>query len=167
MMALSLYEIDQQYQEAIDRALALAEETDGIVEEALSDDIDSLYEQREAKIINTAHYIKNCRAEAEAIKLEERRLADRRKRLENSGEWGERYLASILDPGEKYAAPTAAISWRASASTVIDNADAIPSQYVEVVTERKIDKNGIKAAIKSGVEITGAHVETKQTIQIK
>ncbi len=59
------------------------------------------------------------------------------------------------------------ISFRASEQTVIDNADAVPEEYMTVKTTYTPNKTAIKEAIKAGKEVPGAHLEQKKNIQIK
>ena len=66
---------------------------------------------------------------------------------------------------DKMEVGTFKIGFRKSTSVVIDEENAIPAEYVKVSTT--IDKKGISDALKSGAIISGAHLETKQNINIR
>lgn len=51
--------------------------------------------------------------------------------------------------------------------TVVDNVDALPDNLVKVVVDKVPDKDAIKKAINSGVEVNGAHLETNYSLTIK
>ena len=62
---------------------------------------------------------------------------------------------------------SASVSFRASELTVIDDESEIPEEYIVVKTTTAPDKTKIKNAIKAGVVIPGAHIESKRNIQIR
>ena len=55
----------------------------------------------------------------------------------------------------------------ATYSTVIDNIDELPDEYKRTTIKVDPDKTKIKEAISAGVNVTGAHLEAKQSIRIK
>lgn len=61
----------------------------------------------------------------------------------------------------------ASVSFRKSEQTVIDDFEMIPKEYIKEKVTYSADKAAIKAAIKAGATIDGAHIETVQNIQIK
>ena len=71
----SLYEINQQFLNAIGVAKVEAFENDGEIEETTADELDRLEMARDQKIENTALYIKNKVAEVAMIKAEEKKQA--------------------------------------------------------------------------------------------
>jgi len=57
---------------------------------------------------------------------------------------------------------------KGSLSVIIDNADLIPDELVDVVTTVAPDKKKIKEAIEAGQEIKGAHLEVgPESLQIR
>ena len=56
-----------------------------------------------------------------------------------------------------------------SESLIVTNQDAVPPKYVKIktVTTEDVDKNALKAAIKSGLECEGAHIARKPNLQVK
>lgn len=61
----------------------------------------------------------------------------------------------------------AQISFRKSEQTIIDNIEALPKEYINEKVTYTPNKALIKAAIKAGEVIDGAHIETVKNIQIK
>lgn len=121
--------------------------------------------------------IKELNAMIEAIKAEEKRLAERRKAKENDVERLKNYLTSELQKCDvdRVETPRNKISFRASEGVVIDGDE---SQFVErMVAEGKndlltfqnpkINKTAIKEALKNGEEIEGAKIERRTNLQIR
>jgi len=54
-----------------------------------------------------------------------------------------------------------------SVSTIVDDESALPDEMVDVVVTRKPKKLEIKKAIKSGVQVPGAHLETHKNLRVK
>lgn len=164
---LKLYEIKKEYDTAIELALEYAEANNGDLPEFWDKELEALEGTLDEKRISCAHVYKNLSSEADAIKAEEKKLAARRKALENAADRVKGYLVINTPVGTKIDTPTAVISWRKSEQTVIDNVEAVPEQYKRTEVIVTPDKAAIKKAISSGQEIPGAHVEEKQNLQIK
>lgn len=127
--------------------------------------LDDLQIQREEKIENIALYIKNLKAEAEAIQNEERKLKSRRQTCENRADWLKKYLANNLQ-GEKFKSPRAAISWRRSESVKVNDLWKLPEQYIRIA-DPEPDKKALKKALKAGEAIEGAELVQSLNLQIK
>lgn len=139
------------------------EETGEIDTEKLA----ALEEERNTKISNIACWIKDLGAEAEALKAEKMALAKRQESAEHKQEQLKRYLQAALE-GEKFKDSKCSISYRKSESVEIDDdldLAKLPENLVKV--EIKPSKTAIKEAIKSGLDIEGCHLVTKESIQIK
>ena len=98
---MTLYEIKREIEEAIDAIFASVDEETGEVSEDAVNKLAELNAARDEKLDNIGAYIKNLMAEAEAIKAEEKKLADRRRVIENKVERLKAYVASILG-GQKW-----------------------------------------------------------------
>ena len=85
---MKLYEIDEAILNCIDT------ETGEIID---ADQLDKLQMERDTKLENVACWIKDLKAEAEAIKTEKQILANRQKVAENKAESLKKYLAYALD----------------------------------------------------------------------
>ena len=106
---MKLYEIDNAILDCIDT------ETGEVI------DIDKLNElqlERDTKIENVACWIKDLKAEAEAIKAEKLALAERQKAAENKAESLKKWLAYALD-GEKFSTARCSVSFRKTESVEV------------------------------------------------
>lgn len=128
-------------------------------------ELDALQIARDEKIENLALFIKNLKAEAAAIREEEKRLADRRRAAENRSEWLKDYLTKNLG-GERFSSPRVAVSFRRSESVKIDDLWKIPDQYMRY-KDPEPDKTMIKKALKEGETIEGVELVETQNIQIR
>lgn len=166
---MNLYEIDTAINTLLEDGYdneCINPETGEFIEERVIERLEELSIARSEKIESVACFIKNLAAQSAAIKREEVHLAERRNVIDNRIEGLKKYLSSSLN-GEKYNGIRAAISWRKSAQLIIDDADKIPSEYVTEQLSVSVDKNAIKAAIRNGEKIDGAHIENRLNIQIR
>lgn len=132
------------------------------IEEALS----KIEDERDEKAVRIACLIKNFRADATALKAEKLRLQKRQQAVEKTVERLTRYLADFLPEGTKITDARAAIGWRKSESVNCwSEPEMLPSKFQRVKVEA--DLSAIKAALKSGQDVAGAELQTKQNIQIK
>jgi len=154
---MNLYEIDAAIEETFDH------ETGEILD---TEALDALQMERDRKIENIGLYIKNETALAEQIKAEMASLKERKEKHEKKAESLRNYLTSYLDGG-RYESARVKVTFRKSTRTVIDDENAVPDSFCEIVQTRKVDKKAIADAIKEGLTVTGAHVEENQNIQIK
>lgn len=164
---MTLYEINQRYEQVLAEAMTEAEEHDGEIPNDLAIRLDVLEEEADKKIANCGRYYKNRLAEAEAIDAEITKLRMRRMRAQNAAEWIKRYVAGSIPAGRKYSDSALSISWMKSTETVIDDLAKLPESYIRTKIEKSPDKMAIKDAISSGTEVPGAHIEEKQNILIK
>lgn len=154
---MNLFEIDEAILSCID------EETGEVIDEAA---LDALNMERSTKIRNIACWIKDLKADAEALKAEATKMADRQKAAENKADSLKAYLDRYL-AGEKVSTPEFSISYRnvKNGRTVIDDAGAVPEAFLRVKTEP--DKTAISAAIKGGATVPGAHLEDSHSLILK
>ena len=160
-MSFKLYEINA----AIETVLQLAIEGE-MSDEDLATNLADIELAFDDKADDVACYIKNMRAEAEAIKAEIDRLTKRRQSAERAATRMAGYLSTqMLHAGRpKITTARNAISHRPSEQTVIDDISILPEACIRLVPEA--DKAAVKAAIKGGFTVPGAHIEKKQNIQI-
>jgi alanine dehydrogenase len=121
---------------------------------------------RQTKIDNIACWHKQLNAEAAAIDNEIKTLAGRMKSKINKAESLKHYLSDILG-GAKFESARNKITWRASDEVAVFDEKLLSDEYKKTVTEIKISKADIKAAIKSGTVVIGAALIHKNNIQIK
>lgn len=152
----TLYDINQGIMDCIDM------ETGEIVD---LDRLHGLQMERGDKIRNIACYIKNLRSDAAQYDEEAKTFAARKKAAQTKAESLTAYLSSMLN-GEKVKDKEYSISWRKSESVNITDDSLLPDTYL-VPQPPKVDKAGIKAALKAGTAVTGAELTEKNNIQIK
>lgn len=167
---MKLYEIAAEYENLLN-----AIDSGEIPEEAITDTLESITSMLEDKADNICCIIKNMTAEAEAIKAEEAKLAERRKAKENQIDRLKNYLSEVLTRSGYTKLETARnkVTFRKSESTVVDN----EAEFIEWAMKNNdalltfkdptVNRTAIKKALASGEEIVGAHIEVKQNIQIK
>ena len=158
---MTLYEITQEMEQAFQSCVD--PETGEITGDLSA--LDNLQMARDEKVDNIACFIKNLKAEAEAIRTEEKKLADRRRACENHAERLKTYLANNLC-GEKFKSPRASISWRKSEAVVVDDLWRIPDEFLEY-KDPVPNKIAIKQAIKQGFTVEGVELEDRLNMVIK
>lgn len=170
---MNLYDISDELLTTIELGVDVdtGEVLDG---EDLQRKIDSLKIDLNEKLVNIACFIKNLDAEAEAIKNEKQKLAQRQKSCENKAEWLRKYIDGYLksvvaeDKINKFKLndARAQIGYRKSQSVNISDESKIDESY-KIPQPSKIDKTAIKDAIKAGKEVAGAELVTNMNLTIK
>ena len=172
-MGMTLYDIDAQIA-ALDGAaeddMLIDEETGELI--SVSQALDALRMEREAKIENVACWVKNLSAEADAIREEENRLVKRRKAAETKAANLKAWLLAAMtrEDGttEKLKTGRVMVSVKRNPpSTVVDDEALLPWAYKTVKQIVIQDKAAIKSAILAGEEVTGAHLEYGRSVSIK
>lgn len=158
---MKLYEIDNAILECIDF------ETGEIID---VDKLNELQMERDAKIESVALWIKDLKAEAEAIKAEKLALAERQKVAENKAERLKKWLAYALN-GEKFKTPKCAISFRNTESVEVteEGLEALMKEHDELLTYKdpEPNKTAIKQAIKDGLSVAGVQLVQNVSTIIK
>ena len=67
----------------------------------------------------------------------------------------------------KYSAGTFTVYRRETQQVVIDDPQSIPAEFMKIKVTETPNKTLIKESIKAGVEVSGAHIQTNQSISIK
>ena len=155
---MTIYDIEQEIMDCIDQ------ETGEVID---IDRLNALEMERDKKISNVACWIKDLKAEAEAIKAEKQVLDKRQKAAENKAESLKEWLQSILQ-GEKFKDSRCAISYRRSERVNFSdsfNFDSLPDSMKKVTVEPR--KTEIKEFLKAGGEIEGVRIEENTSMTIK
>ena len=159
MNNLSLYEITSGFP-----ALMENEEISEEDKKKIEDELEILLQQKSQNIIG---YTKNIELTINAMKEEEKRIADNRKALENKmskfkdyvKEWMEKNGITKIETG----LGTLSIA-KSPASVEIVNENEIPSEFKQEVVTVKIDKTKIKNNFKETGEIpAGVNILTTNT----
>lgn len=153
---MNLYEIDNAILECVD------------VETGEIFDIDRFEElelTREKKIESICLWIKNLKAEAEALKAEKDAFAARQKAAENRMESLKRYISNYLE-GTPFENAKVKVSFRPSETIEIEEGAIIPDEFLRF-KEPEVNKTELKKALKLGTQIAGVSIVKNQNIQIK
>ena len=158
---MTIYEINEEILNCIDP------ETGEII------DIDKLNElelERDAKIENVACWIKELKAEAEAIKAEKLALAERQRVAENKAESLKKWLAFALN-GEKFKTAKCSVSFRKSEVVEItdEGLNNLMKEHDELLTYKapEPNKKAIKDALKDGLSAQGVRLGCNTSVIIK
>lgn len=167
---MNLYEINRTLESLFWRMCDVDPETGELLEPDAAEEFEALTELRETKIENALLYIKNLRAEAKAIRDEEKSLAARRKSLERADERMTAFVKDILG-GEKFSTAKASVAYRKTTAVEVDpefinwamesGADAL-LRY----KEPEVDKTALKEWLKTN-ESEYARVAQNVSMTIK
>lgn len=166
---MSLYSLTDECRNLYDALMASADEETGDVDISLVNALAERQEAWEDKAVAVACVYRSLDEDAARVGREIERLTAMKKRLERERDRVKEGLSTAFTAlgVEKVKGMYADISFRASEQTVIDNADAVPEEYMTVKTTYTPNKTAIKEAIKAGKEVPGAHLEQRKNIQIK
>jgi hypothetical protein len=153
---MTLYEIDQKLLDCIDL------ETGEIIN---AEKLTELTMERDEKVEKVALWIKELKAEAEALKAEKQSFADRQRTAENKIESLKKWLADALN-GEKFKTTKVAVSFRKTKSVEVADIFALDENYVKY-SEPTADKAAIKKAIEAGEIVKGATLVESVSISVK
>ncbi|MEN9885570.1 MAG: hypothetical protein RL758_148 [Pseudomonadota bacterium] len=162
----ALYLIAQEYRADLEKLAELE-----LDEQTVADTLESLGGELEQKAQNVALFIRGLEADADAMRQWAKDATDRAKAMEQRAERMRDYLASCMQSCqiEKIIGPGVELGFRKSSAVVIDDQDLIPADYMRTkpAPPPEPDKKAIADAIKAGLDVPGAHVEQRKTLQIK
>jgi hypothetical protein len=153
---VTLYQIDQAILNCVDL------ETGEIID---TEQLDKLTMEREAKLESVACWIKELKAEAEALKAEKMAFAKRQQVAENKMESLKKYLAYALD-GQAFKTVRASVTFRKSQAVEIADIYKLDENYLRY-KEPEADKAAIKEALKAGQTVAGATLVENTSVIIK
>ena len=153
---MNLYEIDSAILDCVDV------DTGEIFDE---EKFEELQLTRDAKIENICLWIKNLKAEAEALKAEKDAFAKRQKSVENKMDSLKKYISNYLE-GTAFESSKVKVSFRKSEALEVTDIYKIPDEYLKF-KEPDVDKMAIKQAMKQGKEFEGVELVTNYSMQIK
>ena len=146
-------------------------ESEDIEPEVMQDTLEAIEGAMEAKAKNIAILVQGLGSDAEIIKTEERRLAQRRKTIENKQKWLKDYLKNQMEYAgiDKFKTPTHTISLQKNPPALnITDAESVPAPYMILIPERwEIDKDAVKQALKDGQEVPGAELTQGRSLRIR
>ena len=158
---MTIYEIDQAIMRCVDL------ETGEIID---TEKLDKLQMEKEKKLENVACWIKDLKAEAEALKNEKLALAERQRVAENKAESLKKWLAYALQ-GEKFKTTKCAISFRESEAVEVtdEGLNNLMKEHDELLTYKapEPNKTAIKQALKDGLSVEGVQLVQNTSTIIK
>ena len=158
---MTLYEINSEIMSCIDM------ETGEVID---TEKLNELQLERDAKIENVALWIKELKAEAEAIKQEKLALADRQRVAENKAESLKNWIAYALN-GEKFKTAKCSVSFRTTESVEVteEGLESLMNGHDELLTYKapEPNKKAIKQALKDGLSVAGVQLLQKTSTIIK
>ena len=158
----SLYEIKSEYVQALEQLTDLDDE-------AVVDTLDALKGELEVKATSVAAYTLSLDATVKAMKEAEKRMADRRKSLENKMARIKEYIKDSMEDARIFKIETPemklSISKNPAKVEVIDE-ELVPDEYKNEKVTVVLDKKKLKAALNNdGVD--GAVLTQSTRLNIK
>lgn len=166
---MKLYELTAQY-----RALEALEGSEDIPPEVIRDTLEGLEGELQAKATNVGLFIRNLESTADAIDEAAETMRLRGKRLRDRAQSLQQYLLLNMQATgiTKVESPFFTLQVKKNPPTVIiDSENLIPAKYMRTPEpppppKAVPDKEAIKKAIKTGVEVPGAHTEQFDRLEI-
>jgi hypothetical protein len=161
----ALYDINQDILDCVDL------ETGEILD---TEKLDALQMEREAKLEGVALWVKDLKAEADAVKAEADKLNARKKALDNKIEGLKAWLLFALDGGKIKTARCNVYQTHSQRVSVEDEGKLVkflqtlndPEKFLRF-KEPELRKDEIKKALKEGTIIPGASLEETESVVIK
>lgn len=139
--------------------------------QTVADTLDSLSGELETKAQAVGAMVRMIEADAAAMKQWAADANDRAKAAQARADALREYLAANMQACgiQKIDGPGIALSWRKASAVVIDEPGLIPGAYMRQPEPPPpvADKNAIAEALKAGTAVPGAHIETRQHLQIR
>jgi len=160
-----LYDLTESY-----RGIAALLDDDTMDPEIINTALAEISGSITGKAGNIAGLIKDIESDIEAVKVEEKRLADRRRFAENKVGWLKGYIQSAMEDIGQDKIKTPLFNFTLAKNppaVVIDNMGDLPKKYVIETISQAADKKAIAAAIKAGEEIPGARLATSKSLRIR
>lgn len=167
MSDLTLYNITNRFTEIMEKA-----ESGELTEQEYNELGEELAKELQNKSSNIIGYIRNTELLIEAMKAEEKRIADIRKTGEAKLEKFKQYVLENMERLglSKIQTELGALSVNRNPMSVeIENEDEIPSEFKQEVVTIKIDKTAIKNHFKTTGEIIPGTkiIDDKMSLRIK
>lgn len=159
---MNLFELNEKYREL--------EQHDDLDPETLKDTLDSISDSREVKFDNIANWIENNQADIDFLDKKIKQLQADKKSLVNRTKSLMEYMTTAIDDSGLKELKTENHILKPRnyrASVYISDEKDIPSEYIEVKTEEKVNKAALYKALKNGEIIKGAELKPNRKTVIK
>ena len=170
---MKLYEISEQ----LKTFQQMAEDGFFEDEQTVTDTLESIQMDFDAKVENIACMYKGLAVEADAIEAEAKSLLERASKARKTCEWLKDYMSWNLQSvgQQKLETPRVRLTFRKSESVSVTNEEVLfnslqatgMDSLASVVETVKFDKKGLKQALKDGIELNGVELVTNNNLQIK
>ena len=170
---MKLYEVNQSIEELVMMLEPDPETGEVTATEEVLEQLNALQMERSRILEYLAKLVLNCRSEAAAVKAEEKRLAERRRQLEQRDE----RLMQILDrecAGQKTNCGVATVNYRATSRVdVMDGKKAINwlkrHKHTECyrTPEPEVSKTEVKKLLSAGEKIPGLALVQDKSCSLK
>ncbi len=161
----NLYELAAQHRLLAEKLTDL-----GLDDQTIADTLEAESGDLMEKGVNVAKVFLNLESFAEQIKQAEQQMADRRKAIEKRAASLKQYLLTNMDMAgiTKIESPWFCISIKNNPeSVVIDDAVALPNEYMRETISYAPDKIRMKSEMQDGIVIPGAHLDKTKRLEIK
>ena len=164
-MKLTIYQIEQNYNQLAEELIENGGELTPSLEEALA----ITEEQLQNKSVAYSFVIKQMDADVDIISAEISRLQNLKKQREKASDYLKDRIKHAMDlfQIEEIKTPLVKINFRKSETVEVDDVNALPNVYKNVKVVETADKAMIKEAIKNGVDVAGCSIATHRNLQIK
>lgn len=159
-----LYEIKNEFNE-----LLLMADEQGLSLDDIKDTIDGIEFEFEEKADSTAKMIRTLIADADAVKAEKDRLADREKALRNSADNLKKYLETMMLEVDKKKFKTKLFSFnikKNAPSVKVEVEELLPKKYL-IPQPDKVDKKQLLKDLKAGVIEANENMRLVQTESLR
>ena len=161
---MTLYEINEQILACLD------EDTGEIIN---PEQLDALQLAKDEKLENIGLYIKNLTSEIEAIRSEEKALAERRKAKENKVERLTDYLAWALD-GQAFETARMSVKYTKSKALEVTDQELLTYYLENMGFEHclkyslpEVKKAEVTKLMKEGVDVPAVQLVERQSLKVK
>lgn len=164
-MKTTLYEITDE----LSKILESIEDSEGEATDYTLAELEQLNISLFEKINNISKFVKNLSAKVKMYKDAEQELKKKRQATENKIEWLKAYIMENMKKAEinKVEGDLFTTKIQNSPPSVnILNEEEIPKDYIEIVTQKKINKKAILTLLKSGEEVAGAEIIQNKHLRI-
>lgn len=159
---MNLFELNETYRKL--------EQRDDLDETTLKDTLDSINDSREIKLDNIANWIENNQADIDFLDKKIKQLREEKQALSNKNNSLMEYMTTAIDDSGLKELKTENHILKPRnyrASVYISDEKDIPSEYIEVKTEEKVNKAALYKALKNGEIINGAELKPNRKTVIK
>jgi len=168
METLSIYHLGAELEELEQKFQQWADEHEGdMTEFKLLDELEAVQMDFEKKVLNTACWIINLRASAQAMKDQANEIVKRADALNKKADSIEAYLEKNVPHDHKFEDSRVKVSWKTSKKVVVEcDITDLPEKFIRF-PDPEPKKDELKKAIAAGEKFDGVSIETNYNLQIK